>query len=174
MRKDQVTAILAGLNEAKVRYLVAGGLAVVAHGYVRYTNDIDLVLSMDRANLLRAVEFLEARGYHPLVPVPLRDLADDEKRRSWIEEKNAMVLNLVGEKMDDVAVDVFLQFPYNFETEWNRAESKMINDKLKAPIIALETLIEMKIAAKRPRDQDDLLQLRRIRLLREKEDERNY
>ena len=35
-------AVSAALNQAGVRYLIAGGLAVNAHGYVRLTMDIDL------------------------------------------------------------------------------------------------------------------------------------
>ena len=36
--------IFLALNNAGVRYLVAGGLAVVAHGFVRFTNDVDLIV----------------------------------------------------------------------------------------------------------------------------------
>ena len=38
------------LDEAGVRYLVAGGLAVNAHGYLRFTRDIDLVVHLVRAS----------------------------------------------------------------------------------------------------------------------------
>jgi len=41
VEKRSVEAIIGALNAARVRYLVAGGLAVVAHGYVRFTADID-------------------------------------------------------------------------------------------------------------------------------------
>ena len=41
MKLESVSAIVEALNAAKVRYLVAGGLAVVAHGYLRFTNDLD-------------------------------------------------------------------------------------------------------------------------------------
>jgi predicted nucleotidyltransferase len=42
MKIDDVGTILRALNDANVRYLIVGGLAVVAHGYVRFTQDIDL------------------------------------------------------------------------------------------------------------------------------------
>jgi len=48
-----------------VRYLVVGGLAVVAHGHARFTGDLDLVLDLDPANALRAVETLAALDYRP-------------------------------------------------------------------------------------------------------------
>src|SRR5688572_24413812 len=122
MRKAQTESILANLHAGNVRYLVAGGLAVVAHGYVRYTADIDLILAMDNPNLINAVEILERFGYYPLAPVKLRDLADEAKRRDWIEGKNAMVLNLVGPKTNDVRVDIFLQHPFDFEAELAKAK----------------------------------------------------
>jgi hypothetical protein len=34
MKIDDVRTILSALNDANVRYLIVGGLAVVAHGYV--------------------------------------------------------------------------------------------------------------------------------------------
>ena len=37
-------AIVRALEHAGVRYLVARGLAVNAHGYLRFTHDVDLVI----------------------------------------------------------------------------------------------------------------------------------
>ena len=34
MKRDSVVAIVRALNEMEVQYLIVGGLAVVAHGYV--------------------------------------------------------------------------------------------------------------------------------------------
>ena len=45
MRFEHVIEIVRCLNAASVRYLAAGGLAVNAHGFVRYTNDLDLVVA---------------------------------------------------------------------------------------------------------------------------------
>lgn len=39
MKRDSVVAIVQALNENEVQYLIVGGLAVVAHGYVRFTAD---------------------------------------------------------------------------------------------------------------------------------------
>ena len=55
------------LERADVRYLVAGGLAVVAHGYPRLTVDLDLVLALDPANTKRAFDALQSLGYYPTV-----------------------------------------------------------------------------------------------------------
>ncbi len=42
MKLASLEAIVRALNEGSVRYLIAGGLAVNAHGYVRLTQDVDL------------------------------------------------------------------------------------------------------------------------------------
>ena len=56
------------LNRNKVRYLIIGGYAVVYHGYVRSTNDMDIWV-IDLENLLKSKR---AAGR-------TRDLADIEE-----------------------------------------------------------------------------------------------
>ncbi len=53
MVASSLERIFRALAEAGVRYLVAGGLAVVAHGYVRFTNAVELVLDLEEANCRR-------------------------------------------------------------------------------------------------------------------------
>jgi hypothetical protein len=60
MEKHSLEMIVKALNDRQVKYLIAGGLAVVAHGYLRFTADIDLLLSMDEANLKEALEAFSA------------------------------------------------------------------------------------------------------------------
>ena len=56
--------LLAALNEHDVRYVVVGGFAVAAHGVVRATADLDLVVQLDWENaaaLAAALTTIEAR-----------------------------------------------------------------------------------------------------------------
>ena len=59
MKLDTIEALFKALNEGNIRYLVAGGLAVVAHGCLRLTADIDLILDMDPGKRLDRVFSLE-------------------------------------------------------------------------------------------------------------------
>jgi hypothetical protein len=43
--------VLKALNEADVRYLVVGGVAVVLHGHLRTTADLDLAVELERDNV---------------------------------------------------------------------------------------------------------------------------
>jgi predicted nucleotidyltransferase len=55
MEVRSIEAVIRALNDAGVRYLIAGGLAVIAHGYTRSTQDMDLILDLGEDNLSRAV-----------------------------------------------------------------------------------------------------------------------
>lgn len=52
-------AILLALAEAEVRFLIAGGLAVQAHGYMRTTLDVDIIPRPDTENMARLVLVLK-------------------------------------------------------------------------------------------------------------------
>ena len=45
----KIAELLQSLTDARVDYVLVGGLAVQLHGYMRSTFDIDLVLAMKRA-----------------------------------------------------------------------------------------------------------------------------
>ena len=47
MKLSSIESIARALNNAEVSFLVVGGLAVVAHGYGRQTQDLDLVIRLD-------------------------------------------------------------------------------------------------------------------------------
>ncbi len=53
-------ALLGALHEHEVRFVVIGGVAVGAHGYLRSTEDLDLVPDPDPANLKLLSAALEA------------------------------------------------------------------------------------------------------------------
>ena len=66
MELRSIESIAFCLNLANVRYLIVGGLAVNAHGYERFTNDLDLVIQLDPNNITLALNALaenEIRGW---------------------------------------------------------------------------------------------------------------
>ena len=54
MKLETLECIFRGLAEHGVRYLVAAGVAVNVHGYQRATQDLGLVVQLDRDNVLGA------------------------------------------------------------------------------------------------------------------------
>jgi hypothetical protein len=160
MKLDAFEAVAKALNEAGVRYLVAGGLAVNAHGYVRFTADIDLVIALDTNNIISTFAALARIGYRPTVPVTASQFADATQRQRWIEEKGMQVLNFFSDCHRETSVDVFVYEPFDFEREYERALVGEIAPGLPARFVSISTLIRMKEAAGRPRDLDDVQHLR--------------
>ena len=54
------------LEELRIPYVIAGGMALFFHGYRRFTEDVDIVVTAD--GLRRLHEHLEGLGYLPLFP----------------------------------------------------------------------------------------------------------
>lgn len=68
--------ILADLNRAEVRYVLVGGIALIRHGVVRATRDIDAVLEPGEENLDRVRKLILAWGAMKRIASRERDLAD--------------------------------------------------------------------------------------------------
>jgi predicted nucleotidyltransferase len=163
MDRKNIEAVFRALNDSGARYLVVGGLAVIAHGFLRVTKDLDLVLDFEPANVLKAVEALESLGFQPLVPVPFRAFADAENRRSWREDKNARVFQIWSDRFPTVRIDLFLDSPFDFGPAWQGAIRNEILPGLVVPFVGLEILLAMKREAGRPQDHIDIAQLERLR-----------
>lgn len=54
--------LLADLTKAGVDYAVVGGVAVIANGYPRFTEDLDILVSDSRENLTKLLEVLKVFG----------------------------------------------------------------------------------------------------------------
>jgi hypothetical protein len=162
MKVASLEAIFRALQEAQARYLVVGGVAVIAHGYVRLTEDLDLVLDLSPDSLLRALGALEGLGYHPMITVPLRDFADPELRRDWTENRNMKVFSLVSDQHQDVTIDIFAKEPFAFDEEYARSEAREVAAKVTAFVVSLPALIALKIEADRHKDHDDIDKLRKL------------
>jgi hypothetical protein len=138
-----------------VRYLVVGGVAVVLHGHLRTTADLDLVVELERENTLRAVAAQAALGYRPRAAVPAEQLADPAVRESWIREKGLTVFSLWSSRFPGLEVDVFVSEPFDFDEAFGRVVLVPL-DETTAPVVSLEDLLALKRAAARPIDLADV------------------
>jgi predicted nucleotidyltransferase len=154
--------LLADLDSRGVRFVVVGGLAVVIHGVVRLTADIDLVIALDRPNVLRCVEALTARGLRPLLPVNATDFADEGIRDNWVNTRNMQVFTMRDEANPLPVVDLFATEPIPFEELWSQADKLVLGGRT-IRVASLHHLIAMKRAAARPQDLLDIEQLEQMR-----------
>ena len=172
MKLASVAVVLEALNREKVRVLVVGGLAVNAHGYLRFTKDADLAIELVPENIERAFRALASIGYHPRVPVTAAQFADPAVRASWIRDKDMKVLQFWSDAHRETPVDVFVIEPFDFPVEFAEAHTDVVEISGHSPVqaryVRIPTLIAMKQAFSRPTDLDDVQHLRWIQEEKEK------
>jgi hypothetical protein len=149
------------LNQEAVKYMVAGGIAVNLYGIERATADIDVILKLDKENLLKFVSIAKKLGLKPKVPVKLDDFIDSEKRESWIKDKGMTVFSLYDSKNPFFLLDIFVEIPFNFEEVYKKRKKIKFEDTI-IPVIPIKELIEMKEKSNRPQDIADVYYLRKI------------
>jgi predicted nucleotidyltransferase len=159
--KGTIERILDALNQEGVRYLVVGGVAVVLHGFLRTTRDLDLVIQLDAANLRKGLQALKGLGYQPVVPVPLDAFADPVTRESWVREKNMVVFSLWHPDRPGFQIDLFAEEPFGFSEVYARA-LRVPLDRTEATVISLQDLIVLKRQAGRSQDLADIEALERL------------
>lgn len=169
MEVRSIETVVKALNAAKVQYLIVGGVAVVAHGYERFTRDLDLVIGLEKQNILRGLRALLGVGYNLRIPVTPEQFADSTLREEWRREKNMIVLQLWSDEHKRTPIDVFVYEPFDFAKEFARAVRQPVLGNEMAPIIHRETLIALKRSAGRPQDLADIEKLEKLDTLRKKQ-----
>lgn len=154
--------LLRALNEAGVRFVVVGGVAVVLHGHPRLTADLDLVLDLGTDNLLAALRALRDEGLAPRLPVPPEQFADPQIRERWRREHNLTVFSLHDPADPRREVDLFAETPVAFEELWESSHVVVAGD-VPIRVVGLAHLIAMKRVAGRPQDLADIVALEALR-----------
>lgn len=162
MEVHSIESIVGALNDAGVRYLIVGGLAVNAHGYERLTRDLDLVIGLEPGNIMRGLQALVAIGYVPAIPITPEEFAAPERREKWRAEKNMLVLKLWSDRHRRTPIDVFVHEPFDFAREYSAAKWMPIASGVMAPVIGYEGLLDMKAKAGRDKDLADVAALRKL------------
>jgi predicted nucleotidyltransferase len=152
--------LLARLSEADVRFVLVGGLAVNAWGYLRGTRDVDFVPDPSRENLAKLGALLRELGGK--VDVGGR-LLDGNSISTFLRTGDrTLVATDLGQ------VDVLQGLPQvpSF-AELNQAATDVDLDGAIVRVCSLEHLLEMKRSSDRARDRDDLEALEVVQETRE-------
>lgn len=156
-----VRQIFGALNDAKVDYVVVGGFAVIMHGHLRATRDLDLVVGLAHDNCAKALTALASVGLRPRLPVSMSDFADPATRRDWNENHHMLVFQLWDPANPVRSVDVFVREPFAIGAMLAEAAMKDY-DGVRIPVASIRQLIAMKSEAGRRTDLDDIEALREI------------
>lgn len=144
--------------------MLVGGLAVVLHGHLRATGDVDLIVDLKDREVEKTLAALEATGFRPYAPVPAREFANPEKRAAWARDKAMLVFSLRPEAGVPM-VDLFLEHPIPFDQLW--AHSVLIRLRgVQVRVASIDDLIALKRMAGRPEDLGDVEALTEIKRLR--------
>lgn len=157
--------LLRMLAEAKVEFVLVGGLAVALHGYQRVTMDVDVVLAMEGSNLQRFLAAAKASGLRPTMPVALDTLAQPELIEQWHREKGMLAFSLHGAETMATVLDVLVR-PVILFADLRRDATMVEVGSLSIPVASIEHLIAMKTGTGRSKDVIDIEELRKIQALK--------
>lgn len=143
---DDFARVLTALTDGDVEFVVVGGIAVVAHGYVRATRDIDAVLEPSPENLERARLVVRALGSTRQNGTSLGD-EDLRPGRPWTLRTAHAFLDLLPDR----------DLPFG---ELRAAATERRVDGVPVLVCSLEHLVRLKRTAGRPKDDHDLSVLR--------------
>jgi len=151
-----VPAILEGLNAARIRYVVVGGVAANAHGSARITLDLDICYDPDSGNAARLTALLAEwqaylRGADPGLP--------------WVLDARTLRDTPVLTLMTSLgALDIMDRIAGVGEYPRVRSASERADiGGVATHVITLDALIAAKRATGRRKDREALLELEALR-----------
>lgn len=131
------------LNKNNVKYLVIGGYAVVYHGYVRSTNNIDIWVDISKENIKKLLIALEEFGF-----------SSSNFKEEDFSPNQIIQLGHPPNRIDLITTPAGV----DFETCYKTKEQTTI-DNVNISIIDLTNLIKTKKASNRTRDLADVEEL---------------
>jgi len=156
--------ILREFQKQKVKYVLAGGIAVNLLGFLRSTADMDILVEMSNDNLRKVVTILKKKGYHVKQPVDPMGIANEKTRQDWIHNKHMKAFNFYKE--DELKeVDIIIDSPVSYE-EAKKGALKIRIENMVLPIISIDNLIKMKKNTGRSVDKFDIEELKKIKKLK--------
>jgi hypothetical protein len=153
------------LADAKVEFVLVGGLAVALQGYQRLTMDVDVVLAMDENNLSKFLLAAKSAGLRPTMPVDLDALANPKLIAQWHREKGMLAFSLRGADAMATVLDILVQ-PVVAFADLRRDATMVAVGSISIPVASIEHLIEMKTGTGRSKDLIDIEELRKIQELK--------
>jgi hypothetical protein len=145
MNVESILAVLKALHKHEVDYVLIGGLAVILQGVPRVTEDLDIFVTRDPANIARLRKALRA---------VFDDVSIEEIKHEELAQYPVIRYGTPANYYIDIMARVGEMFDYDdleFET--------VIHNGIPIRIATKETLIKLKQGTRRQIDQADVLLL---------------
>ncbi|MEK7449909.1 MAG: hypothetical protein AAB019_10575 [Planctomycetota bacterium] len=153
--------VFRALNKARVKYAVAGGIAVNLYGVPRMTQDLDLLVELSAINIKKLTMVLKSLGYHSRLPVNPELIADPIIRKQWITKKNMKVFSFYHHRIPIQEIDLLVTAPLKINETLKRKVIKRAGNLL-IPLVPILDLIKMKEKAGRAVDLSDIQMLKTV------------
>ena len=150
---DSMLDFWKSLNHFNVAYIMVGGVAVNLHGYSRTTKDIDVWIKDTKSNRRQLGLAFAQFGYDEL------NLEDFQFIPGWTDFYVGTGIRL------DILIDMKGLEDYTFDESLELATIAEI-ENIRVPFLQINQLIINKKAVNRPKDQIDVMELEKIRQLR--------
>jgi hypothetical protein len=145
---DEALRVIASLNAAGVEYVVVGGVAVNLHGLVRATEDLDLFIRPDPANVERLRTALKTLWADPSIDeITAEDLCGEYPAVRY------------GPPVGDLYLDILTRLGEATAYADLEAEEKVV-EGVAVRVATPRTLFRMKRGTVRPIDHADAAALR--------------
>ena len=131
-------AVCDRLEQAGVRYVVVSGTAVVLHGFLRPSADLDVVISRAPDDVARAMNTLMRAGFLPSLPLPMSAVT---------------VMRMFDAVQREV--DVFVRYAVPFDELWTGSTHVQVNDSV-VRVMSLDHLLRVKRINARAHDLLDI------------------
>ncbi len=143
--------LLALLVKSRVKFTTVGGIAVCLNGYVRLTEDVDILVASDTENIKNLIRTLTQYGEGYAAELSPEDFSDEEGAIRIIET------------IENCQIDIFTRMQglhlADFESDIRQFA---LSDGTKIPFLGPKSLIQLKSNSVREKDRVDVSVLKNI------------
>ncbi len=158
-------AVFKEFKKWKVRYIIAGGMAVNLHGIPRFTKDLDILIDTSDGNLKKLEGALKKLHYRPKVPVTLAEFLKPANWPKWKKEKGMLAFNLYRPDIPYEEIDILVGTSVTFDKAAPR-QVKIKVSGLMLSLVSIDDLIRMKRDAGRQQDLSDIVALKQVKKMK--------
>lgn len=149
--------------EAKIDYIIVGGIAANLLGMVRSTADLDILIDINTESLLKADSILRGLKYKMKQPIDIKKL-NKGSLAGLAKVKNLKAINYY--KPSEISeIDIIIDSPVSFVQAKKKA-GKVSVAGMPLPVISIDDLIKMKSVTGRAVDKYDIAELKKIKRIK--------
>ncbi|MCF7844634.1 MAG: nucleotidyl transferase AbiEii/AbiGii toxin family protein [Kiritimatiellales bacterium] len=155
---DSYKHVFQALDKAKIDYIIVGGVAMNLLGCPRFTNDIDILLALDKKNMQAMKDAMQELGYEQRIPLAIEELGDEQKAKKFVEEKNLLAYTFYHPKEPLYSLDIIVDASLHFSHYKKNIVHKDVWG-LSLPVVSIDDLIGLKQETNREKDSLDIAML---------------